>query len=158
MTLTKTRPHKPMLAEWTGEIFSLSVATISLDHHHHNEMPLVCITTAQMWTKSGVLESIVDQVCCHAQLDPSICMQTAPGRLQVSISQVGYEVTGKVTDWFISWQNAVPAKQLTRNCLFEQQLAAAAAVYGFFRGFGGGTHAQCIMSNSRIAAVDSHFI
>ena len=26
MTPTKTRPHKPMLAEWTSEILSLSLA------------------------------------------------------------------------------------------------------------------------------------
>ena len=33
MTPTKTRPHKPMLAEWTSEILSLSLMQFHLDKH-----------------------------------------------------------------------------------------------------------------------------
>ena len=29
MTPTKTRPHKPMLAEWTSEILSLSLSLLA---------------------------------------------------------------------------------------------------------------------------------
>ena len=33
MTPTKTRPHKPMLAEWTSEILSLSLVPWAMDMH-----------------------------------------------------------------------------------------------------------------------------
>ena len=34
MTPTKTRPHKPMLAEWTSEILSLSLIGLTNDPAH----------------------------------------------------------------------------------------------------------------------------
>ena len=37
MTPTKTRPHKPMLAEWTSEILSLSLSSAKFE----DQVPLI---------------------------------------------------------------------------------------------------------------------
>ena len=44
------------------------------------------------------------------------------------------------------------------QCLFERQLATAAEVHGFVRGFHGSRHADCVMSKSRIAAGEDYFV
>ena len=45
-----------------------------------------------------------------------------------------------------------------RQCLFQRQFAAAAAVHGLFSRDCGGRHAFCVMSDSCNLAVDGQFV
>ena len=70
MTPTKTRPHKPKLAEWTSEIFSFSLSLIQTNPVH----PGAAASTAYSSCVIGLIPSssralfVMSLARCHQAL------------------------------------------------------------------------------------------
>ena len=64
MTPTKTRPHKPMLAEWTSEILSLSLS-LSEDQHVQNSQAFRTAELCSPLSNHG-LARLNDAISCAA--------------------------------------------------------------------------------------------